>query len=65
MANVTETKEFFQAVLESLLWCPSVAMACGELTAQHDPGQVMIPHPEDIYLIGILETILFFVNYSY
>ena len=33
---VTDTKEFFQAVLELRLWCLSVRMARREFTAQYD-----------------------------
>ena len=48
MFDVTGIKGFFQADLESLLWCLSLAMASRELPAQYDLGQAMIPYSGDV-----------------
>ena len=42
--DVTGNKGFFQTVLESFLWCPSVAIASRKSTTQYDPGKAMLPH---------------------
>ena len=42
LVDLTVTKGFIQAVLESLLWCPSVVIANKELTAQYETGQALI-----------------------
>ena len=46
--DVTGTKGLVQEVLESFLWYPSVSIACGELAAQYNSGQAMIPHCENV-----------------
>ena len=43
MVDMTSTKGFFRAILESLLWCQSVTMASENLIALHDSRQAMIP----------------------